>query len=265
MKKVLIGGIFLLLLAHQSGGANEIHSHPESKVLAEVAIIIDDLGYSQHLGTKALALPGSVTYAIIPHSPNAIRLAQQAHQQQKEIMLHAPMSNVHNRPIGESGLRESMSEQAFTTALNKAIESVPFIRGMNNHMGSRLTQKRLPMEWTMRTLNEHGLYFVDSRTTSQSIAWRTAQQKNVPSLKRDIFLDHEREPEAIHRQFNRFISIAKRKGHAIAIAHPYPETLDYLMQNLPRLTAEGIKLVSASSLVYRYSPNQQHIRAQLEP
>ena len=229
----------------------------------EVAIIIDDLGYSRERGLAALDLPGDVTFAVIPHSPNARFLATQAQERDKEIILHAPMSNVHDYPIGELGLNDSMDEEAFNEALTEAIASVPYIRGVNNHMGSLLTQQPVPMKWMMSTLEQQGLYFVDSRTTSRSIAWKTAQEHNVPSLKRDVFLDHEQETSFIHEQFEHFIAIAKRRGYAIAIAHPYPETLAYLQQNLSRLAAEGITLVPASHLVYAHSPNRQQIQAKM--
>jgi len=239
-------------------------SRQSNNYVADVAIIIDDIGYSKHQGLNAIDLPGALTYAIIPHSPNAVFLAHYARENQKEIMLHAPMSNISDRPMGQSGLSEAMSEVDFTQVLTNAIDSVPFISGVNNHMGSLLTQKRLPMEWTMTALSKHGLYFIDSRTTSQSVAWLTAQQRNVPSLKRDVFLDHDRNPEAINDQFSEFIAIAKRRGYAIAIAHPYPETLTYLQQNLTRLASQGIRLVSASTLVKHYSPHQKQFKADLK-
>ncbi|MGH1486405.1 MAG: divergent polysaccharide deacetylase family protein [Cellvibrionaceae bacterium] len=229
--------------------------------LIEVAIIIDDIGYNKRQGLAALALPGEITYAIIPHSPNATFLAKAARKQNKEVMLHAPMSNVHNYPLGESGLTEHMDETDFNEALNKALNSVPHITGVNNHMGSLLTQKRIPMEWIMQALNKKGLYFIDSRTTSHSVAWKTAQHYNVPSLKRDVFLDHERNTAFITQQFSKLIAVAKRRGYAIAIAHPYPETIDYLSKNIATLKEQGIRLVPASHLVNLHSPNRRHIHA----
>ena len=235
----------------------------DQQQLIEVAIIMDDIGYNRKRGLAALALPGKVTYAVIPHSPNAQFLAIEAHKQNKELILHAPMSNVHNYPLGESGLTENMNETDFHAALDKALESVPHISGVNNHMGSLLTQKRLPMEWIMQALSKRGLYFIDSRTTSQSVAWQTAQQHNVPSLKRDIFLDHERNAQFIDEQFSKLIAVAKRRGYAIAIAHPYPETIQYLKENLSKLSEQGIELVPASHLVNIHSPNRRHIHAKM--
>ncbi len=227
------------------------------KLSIDVAIIIDDIGYNKEQGLAAINIPGQLTFAVIPHSPNAKYLAIAAHKKQKELILHAPMSNIHNYPLGESGLTETMSEADFNAALSDALASVPHISGVNNHMGSLLTQKRRPMEWTMKTLKEHGLYFVDSRTTSESVAWQTAQQFNVASLKRDVFLDHQRDATFINEQFERLISIAKRKGYAVAIAHPYPETIEYLQNNIDRLKEHGITLKTASDVVNYHSPNKQ--------
>lgn len=221
----------------------------------KIAIIIDDIGYNHQQGLAAIALPGAVTYAIIPHSPKAHFFAVEAKKHQKEIMLHAPMSNVHNIPLGENGLSETMDEVHFKQALNSSLDSLPNISGVNNHMGSLLTQKSLPMEWVMQALQKRQLYFIDSRTTSNSIAWKTAQAFNIPSLKRDIFLDHTPTPEFIAQQFSKLTSIAKRRGYAVAIAHPYPETIRYLQQQLPKLEKQNISLVSASELVWNHSPN----------
>jgi polysaccharide deacetylase 2 family uncharacterized protein YibQ len=229
-------------------------------IVAEVAIIIDDIGYNRSQGLAAINIPGKLTYAIIPHSPHAKSLAIAANKMQKELILHAPITNIHNYPMGQSGLSEEMSEENFHNTLSNAIASVPYVIGVNNHMGSLLTQQQRPMEWTMKTLKAHGLYFIDSRTTPASIAWKTAQQFNIASLKRDVFLDHERDSGFIAEQFERFISIAKRKGYAIAIAHPYPETIKYLRDNINRLKAHGIRLRTASELVNYHSPNKQQAK-----
>jgi len=223
--------------------------------IAQIAIIIDDIGYNKNQGINAINLPGAITYAIIPHSPNATFFADKARSLAKEIILHAPMSNVHNIPLGKNGLTDTMNEIKFKNTLNHSLDSIPHISGLNNHMGSLLTQKTLPMEWLMESLQQRQLYFIDSRTTSHSIAWDIAQASNIPSLKRDIFLDHEQTYTFIHKQFTRLTQLAKEQGYAIAIAHPYPQTIHYLKQHLPTLSDEGIQLVSASTLVLLHSPN----------
>jgi polysaccharide deacetylase 2 family uncharacterized protein YibQ len=222
---------------------------------SKIAIIIDDIGYNYAQGLEAIALPGAITYAIIPHSPKASFFAAEARKHQKEIMLHAPMSNVHNIPLGENGLSETMNEVHFKQALNSSLDSLPGVSGVNNHMGSLLTQKSLPMEWVMHALKQRQLYFIDSRTTSNSVAWSVAQNLHIPSLKRDIFLDNIPTAESIDKQFKQLIALAKRRGYAVAIAHPYPETIRYLQQHLPILAQQNINLVFVSALVQLHSPN----------
>jgi polysaccharide deacetylase 2 family uncharacterized protein YibQ len=221
----------------------------------KIAIIIDDIGYNYAQGVAAITLPGNLTYAIIPHSPKADFFAAEAKKHHKEIMLHAPMSNIHNIPLGEHGLTEDMGEVDFKRSFNLALDSLPNISGVNNHMGSLLTQKTQPMEWVMQALQKRKLYFIDSRTTSDSVAWETAQAFNIPSLSRDVFLDHTPTTEFIDQQFKQLTAIAKRKGYAVGIAHPYPETIQYLKEQLPLLKQQNIALVPASELVFGHSPN----------
>jgi len=226
------------------------------KTSISVAIIIDDLGYNYEQGLKAMQLPGAITYAIIPHSPKAQFFAQEAQKHNKEIMLHAPMSTINHKPLGKNGLTGLMEEADFKQVLNQSLLSLPSVKGMNNHMGSLLTQKSQPMSWVMQSLKQSQLYFIDSRTSAQSVAWDIAQQYGIPSLKRDVFLDHEPNEAFIDKQFKLLISTAKHQGYAVAIAHPYPETVAYLSLNLSRLHDAGISLVPASELAKRFSPNQ---------
>jgi len=220
---------------------------------SRIAIIIDDIGYNKRQGLAAIGLPGAITYAVIPHSPNAKQLAQQAWRNGKEIMLHMPMSSVNHHKLDQGGLTQGMGKAAFTQALQAALEAIPHISGVNNHMGSLLTQQPVPMQWLMSQLEKRNLYFIDSRTTANSIAWETAQQYQIPTLKRDVFLDNNKDYAAINQQFKRLISIAKRKGSAVAIAHPYPETILYLKSRLPQLSQENIRVVSASALLNKSS------------
>jgi len=222
----------------------------------QVAIIIDDIGYNYAQGVKAMQLPGAITYAIIPHSPKATFFARHAQQLHKEVMLHVPMSTVYNTPLGKDGLTESMGEHTFKQALTNSLALLPNAKGVNNHMGSLLTQKDQPMNWMMQSLKQKQLYFIDSRTSTQSVAWAVAQEYGIPSLKRDIFLDHEVTEKFIASQFKKFIAKALLQGYAVAIAHPYPETILYLEQNLASLSSHNITLVSASELANRFSKHQ---------
>jgi len=215
----------------------------------KIAILIDDLGYNLRQGVAAARLPGALTLAVLPHSPNGIAIAELGHQRGKLIMLHAPMSNVQKLPLDAGGLTETMSQQEFVDVLYQNLEAIPHVQGLNNHMGSYLTQLDTPMAWLMETLSRENLFFIDSRTSAQSIAWETAQSFRVPTRKRDVFLDNQRDQAAIGEQFDQLLRIAKRRGNAIAIGHPYPETIAFLAGVIPSLDELGVELVPVNQLI----------------
>ncbi len=209
-----------------------------------ITLIIDDIGYNLRNGLRAVNLPGAVSYAILPHTPYSQRLAKTAHQQGKTVMLHAPMTNVHQRSPGPGTLSPSMDRETFDQELKKALADIPFVQGVNNHMGSELTQDSIRMQWLMEEVSKRRLFFIDSRTTAKSVAAKTARSNGIPSMSRDVFLDHIRTPEAVSEAFDTLIRQAKRNGHAVGIGHPHSVTLDMLEARLPELRAQGIRLIS---------------------
>lgn len=214
-----------------------------------IALIIDDIGYSGPLGERAIALPGAVTYAVLPHTPFGTELAELAHSHSKEVMLHAPMSNLAQQPLGPGALTDQLSQEDFVATLKGNIDAVPHLQGINNHMGSALTGMQTQMQWVMEVLKERGLYFVDSFTTAQSVAGVTARELEIPTTTRNVFLDNETTAEDIDREFQRLLLTAREKGTAVGIGHPYEETLDYLEKALPALAQENIELISVSAMI----------------
>jgi len=215
----------------------------------QLAIIIDDIGYNLPLGKRAADLRGTFTLAVLPFTPHGIELAERAHQRGKEIMLHAPMSNRHNYPLGRGGLVSGMKHAEFLAVLRQNLTNIPHVKGVNNHMGSLLTEQAEPMRWLMQELKQQQLYFVDSRTSAQTQALLMAEQAHLPSRRRDVFLDDERSRNAINRQLLRALKQAQQQGSAIAIGHPYPETLAELEQLQPLLNQFNVRLVKASQLM----------------
>ncbi|WP_075184888.1 divergent polysaccharide deacetylase family protein [Teredinibacter haidensis] len=213
-----------------------------------VAIIIDDLGYQMDAGRRLLAMDSELTFAIIPFTPYGTRLAELAHQHKREIMVHAPMETLESRPW-EPALRAEMDRDELITLSTKMLGAVPYASGLNNHGGSLLTQRQEHMNWLMDMLVEQQIYFIDSRTTADSVASEIARQTGVPQGARDIFLDNIRRPEAIRAQLKKAQSLARKRGFAVAIGHPYPETLAVLEQQLPQLKVDGIQLVRVSTLL----------------
>lgn len=222
-----------------------------------LAIIIDDIGYSLALGKRTADLQGDFTLAVLPFTPHGIELAQRGHQRGKEIMLHAPMSNRRNYPLGRGGLVSGMQRAEFLTVLRQNLANIPHVQGVNNHMGSQLTEQAEPMRWLMAELKLRGLYFVDSRTSPQTKALTMAEKIQLPSRKRDVFLDDEPTRSNIRYQLLRALELAQQQGSAIAIGHPYPETLTELEQLQPLLNQYKVQLVKASQLMLPSGKYQQ--------
>lgn len=222
---------------------------------AVMAIIIDDMGYRRADGLRAIELPGAVTLAFLPHTPYTDSLARLAFQVDKEVMLHLPMEARGGAALGPGGLTASMRRAELQATVRRALAAVPHAVGVSNHMGSLLTPRREPMQWLMETLRETGgLYFVDSHTVAGSVASRVAHDNGLPALRRDVFLDHHRSRTMIRHEMERLVRIARERGRAVGIGHPYPETLDVLDEMLPQLSARGVELVPASALARRRAP-----------
>ncbi len=217
--------------------------------LPRIALIIDDMGYRVWQGRAALSLPGPVTYSFLPHTPHARRLAETAHRLGKEVMLHLPMEPETENWLGPGGLTSAMSEEQLKQTLHLALASVPHVVGVNNHMGSLLTRQEDRMQWLMQGILDNGeLYFIDSRTSSETIAEAMALRMGIPAARRNVFLDNNKEPGAIREQFRELLRIAETTGQAIGIGHPYAETLEVLEEQLERLADRGVRLVPASEL-----------------
>lgn len=255
LHKLVIAALLLPGLTIAAGSNNSGSSGLSATAgdLPKIAIILDDLGYNRHAGEHALQLPGNITYAIIPFTPYAVRFAKAAHARNQEVILHMPMqSSDLNRRLDTGGLTSDLDETEVKQRVRSALDSIPHIVGLNNHMGSNVTTDMQMMHWLMQEVQDRPLYFIDSMTNPHSVANRSAQQYQIPTLKRDVFLDNVKTEEAIDRMFQSLVQIAQRKGHAIAIGHPYPATLSYLEKALPKLNEMGVQLVDASELVMLY-------------
>ena len=247
--------LFLCLFSVSASWAVNKESLSETSSTAYVAIIIDDLGYKLSQDQRAVNLPGQVTFAFLPHTPHLDTLTEAANNKGNDIMLHLPMqATMETFYLGPGALLNGMSEEEFKQSIVKSIRSIPHIKGVNNHMGSLITSQEDSMKWLMDELAQTDLYFVDSRTTAKTLAEQTANQYQIKNTRRNVFLDHELNRPAIEFQFNRLINLAKKNGSAVAIGHPFKETLDVLEEKIPQLQAAGIQLIPVSELIH-----QQHL------
>jgi polysaccharide deacetylase 2 family uncharacterized protein YibQ len=228
----------------------------EQRQSPTIAIIIDDMGHHYEHGVSLINLPYPLTLSFLPDRRFTKRLVDMANFHGKEIMLHAPMQNSLGIGLGYGGLKMNMSEAEIKSTLIHSFEKINHMVGLNNHMGSLLTTNPKTMQWVMETVSQYPFFFVDSRTSSLSVAARTAEKLNIPNLSRDIFLDHVQDREFIQRQFLKLLDIAQEKGTAIAIGHPHPETIEYLSLALPKLDEKGISIASVSNIWQIRHPNK---------
>jgi polysaccharide deacetylase 2 family uncharacterized protein YibQ len=219
--------------------------------LPRIAIIIDDLGYHLANGRRAIRLPGPIAFSFLPNTPRAQSLARQAHEHGKEVLLHLPLQAHSDQQLREpSEIDLDMSRERVSMVFAKAIDSVPHAIGVNSHRGSLLTRHPGHMQWLMEEIrNREKLFFIDSYTHHESVALQIAQEAGVSAVKRDVFLDPDRAPETVVREFERMKKLARERGRVVAIGHPYPATLELLERELPRLLEEGFELVRISELV----------------
>ncbi len=258
MHRAAIALAALVLLGQvQVGAARGAGDAP----VAVFAIIIDDLGNNLAEGERTVRLPGPVACAILPQTPYAQRLARYAHNNNKEVILHLPMESVESDALGPGGLDSKMRAFDIIVTLNKDLQTVPLAVGISNHMGSLLTQRRQPMEWLMQAITNRGdLFFVDSRTTPQTIAATVAREVELPHLERDVFLDNDQQLPSISTQFAILLDTAREHGSALALGHPYPETLAFLERKLPDLENSGVRLVTLSKLLSMRNTKRASLR-----
>jgi len=216
-----------------------------------IAIIIDDIGYTLSLGRRVMKLPGPISIGVLPATPRGTELAEEANAAGKDVLLHLPLQALRENGQAEpGGITLDMSRGEFARIFAQDMLSVPHAIGVNSHRGSLLTQHPGHMAWLMEEIAQYGnLIFVDSYTTHESIALRVAEESGVPAVRRDVFLDPDDLPETVAREFERLKILARINGFAVGIGHPHLATIELLEQQLPKLSAEGIQLISISELV----------------
>ncbi len=224
---------------------------PPHRVLPRVAIIIDDMGPNKNFVTDLLALKYPVTFSVFPHYSYTAEVAKRAHGKGREVMLHLPMEPIDYPKYnpGPGGLFVFMGDEEFVNTLAGDLDGVPYISGVNNHMGSLLTQDREKMKIVLLKIKERQLFFVDSRTTSKSIAYDLARNLGVAALERDVFLDNESDVEKIKMRIDELIKKAKKNGKALAICHPRPETIQALKEMEKRLAGSEVEVVRVKDLL----------------
>jgi hypothetical protein len=220
-----------------------------------VVVIIDDMGIDQRRSRKIMDLPGPLTLSFLPYADNLFDQVNDAKENGHALMLHMPMEAVGGQMMNTPGiLHRQLSEANFLSVLDDNLRKMTGYAGINNHMGSGLTQNEAKMKLLMDHLKKAGLYFVDSRTIHTSVAEDVAADVGLPILVRDVFLDHVSSVEFARKALLKTEHIALEKGVAIAIGHPKDPTIKALGEWIPTLAEKGIKLVTADELIRQNYP-----------
>ncbi len=222
---------------------------PSSK-RQKIAFIIDDIGYDLSSLNELLTINAPITFSILPYSPYARDAAEKLRCAGKEIMLHLPMEpyDYPDKDPGIGALFLWMNEEEIINQIKKDIEAVPYISGVNNHMGSRFMENENKLGIVLNQLNKEGLFFVDSLTTKHSKGKKLAKGMGLRFASRDLFIDNNQDFTIILQNLTNPLKKRNQWKSLLIVCHPYPCTISALKDAVPKIKAEGISIVPASDL-----------------
>ncbi|HJW43994.1 MAG TPA: divergent polysaccharide deacetylase family protein [Geothrix sp.] len=220
--------------------------------LPRMALVIDDLGYMQpELVTRLCSLPVAFSVAVLPYQEFTRESAEIAHRLGKEVMLHLPMEPIGypgpGRDPGPNAILYNLTESEIRHRVKLALDGIPHRAGVNNHMGSRITPDRTRMGWVLQEIKARKLFFVDSRTEKDSVAFDVAEQLGIPAVQRRVFLDDDKSFPEMEKQWDRALKLAEKDGSVLIIGHIYPETVEALEKLVPRAKGQ-VRFVTAGQL-----------------
>ena len=218
-----------------------------------IAIVIDDIGYDLAPLNELLELDAPITFAILPHLPHSVDAAEILHREGKEILLHLPMEPLaypEENP-GRGALFLWMNEEEIRQQVEEDLNAVPYIVGVNNHMGSRFMEDRTKLSVVLQQLKEKKLFFVDSLTTRYSRGREVAEERELPFAARDVFIDNGQDYKAT---FQILMDLVDKRNPGkmetiLIIGHPYPTTIRALKEAMPLLAAKGAQIIPVSDLL----------------
>lgn len=214
----------------------------------KIALIIDDMGLDRRRSAQIAALKGKLTLAYLPYARDLPAQTAAARAAGHELLVHIPMeSRIATANAGPNVLRASLSAEELTRRLTWALGRFEGFVGVNNHMGSRFTSSPSAMRMMLAALAKRNLLFVDSRTSSATVARRIAGSVGIRFAERDVFLDHDDDHQSIASRLKELERIARRDRVAIGIGHPRDATIAALRQWIPDARKRGFVLVPISA------------------
>jgi len=220
------------------------------RATGRVAIVLDDWGYNKKNVQALLEISQPVTVAVLPNLPFSKIVAVNANANNIEVILHLPLEAHDSNKRPEKGvIKTDMSTKEVLERLQSALDSVPYVKGVSNHMGSKATEDEKLMKLLFVQFKKKNLYFLDSLVTTSSICGKTAAEAGIKFTERSVFLDNENRPEYIAAQLRQAIALAKEKSAVVAIGHDRALTIKTIKNILPEFQREGVKLVYLSEVV----------------
>jgi uncharacterized protein len=216
----------------------------------KVAIIIDDLGYQKEIAERIMNLNYPVAISILPFLPYSQFVAQMAKEKEMTVLLHMPME-AHNSNVnpGEGAIFSTMNEEEIRNKMRSVFQNLPNVNGMNNHMGSKVTENREIMKIVLSEIKAKDMFFIDSMTSPDSVGYELSRDMGIKTAYRTVFLDNEQDIDYIRSQVQLLKEFALKNGNAIAIGHPYCNTIDVLIEAGLLLQAGGIEIVDLEELL----------------
>lgn len=216
-----------------------------------IALVIDDLGRRVQDVVDLSELGVPLSFGVLPFETRTSDVIAELDRRGAEVLLHLPMQPSTEADPGPGALTRGMSRAELEAATRWALGAVNGAIGVNNHMGSELSADVASMRPILAVLAERDLFFLDSRTSPDSVGYQLALEMGLAAAERQVFLDAEAEPDAIRGQFRRLLGVARDRGSAVAIAHPHADTIAVLREEIPQALAAGFEFVEVSSLTSR--------------
>ena len=217
---------------------------------AKVAIIIDDIGYQREIAEQIMDLNYPIAISVLPFLPHSQVVSQMAKEKGLTVLLHLPMEpHDSNTDPGKGAIFTTMNEQEIKAKIQANLKDIPYIDGVNNHMGSKATEDELIMRTVLHELIERDLFFLDSMTSPHSVGYRLSKELGLRTAQRTVFLDNEQDTDYIRNQVAILRDTALKYGNAIAIGHPYCKTVDVLKELESLLKPEGVEIVPLRELL----------------
>jgi polysaccharide deacetylase 2 family uncharacterized protein YibQ len=223
---------------------------PKPRHTGTVAIVIDDAGNNLRELEPFLRFPGPLTIAVLPGLPYSAEAARRIRAAGKEVFLHQPMEAIGGQAPGPGAIYSGMGAAEIRAILAQNIAEIGPIAGMNNHQGSKITMDQEAMETVLAFCREHGIYFLDSRTTAETAAPAAAQRLGIRIGERDVFIDNIQERASMIRYIQDGLMKAEKKGSAVMIGHTWSTELAATLAELyPELVEQGYSLTTISRMM----------------